>query len=492
MTRKTANGINERLRLLLTDRPESAVAEALKALRSAADDFERSAAAGVLVDAGVAAGDRAATEKGLAAIRRLVKKNPADGGLRYMLGTAWSAIGHQDKTPRPQWWETTRKCQIDARRELWEAAESTIDGAMRAQAWINLGNNLVECGRWVEGYMAYLDALRVDPGNPVAAGWAAVMLNRRKGAPGGPDWIGRAHYMARMAQSDLKRVAMIAPGAELHFKDLPTDHADEVVVPDDSGLQGYDAFISINRLHLSMSLDASHPDCWDSLGVPRLTEPVTAGANPPPLFAMFNTCKSDYLLARRLAWDAKCADTDDAHHYTDTLDYARYGRKASQTVLAMRSAMDILDRVSVAANQYFGLGLDPKDVYFRSVWREGTKGEPLRQGVESEIAAKNWGMLALVGLSDDFRDDGWLFGRQHLRNIATHRFVVAHEMLTQGWREAQEIEHVSVTALEEATVAALRITRSALMYLSDAVTMRERRRVRKGTIPPLTLPTLGP
>ena len=110
--------------------------------------------------------------------------------------------------------------------------------------------------------------------------------------------------------------------------------------------------------------------------------------------------------------------------------------------------------------------------------------------MKNEIDASNWSVLALVTLSDDFRDDGWLFGRQHLRNIATHRFVISHDMMTGNWRECDEVEHISSAELEEGTIAALRIARSALMYLADAVMRREGRHPR-GMSLPLSLPRLG-
>jgi len=488
---ESANQLSQRLRASLPDDAASVIAEARQELRATHDTAKRTALAGVLVDAGAAAGNQSASKAGMTAIRLLLKNDPSNSGLQYMLGTAGLAMARHDITPKPEWWEATRKLQIDARRHLWEAAESSMHESIRAQAWINLGNNLEEGGRWVEAYEAYMSAMQIDPGNPVAAGWAAVILHRHGAAPGGPEWQPIAHRLARLAQAQLGLIAEIAPGAEAQFKDLPTDRADEVVAPELASLNGYQTYVSSNRLHLSMALDALHPECWDSLTMPMLTEAVDSDNNPPALIAMFNSCKSDYLLARQLAWDATQVDDDDQHHYTNTLDYARYGAGPSRTVLAMRSALDVLDRVAVMANHYFGIGREPKDVYFRTAWREESTGRPLRPVVEREILAKNWSVLALVALAEDFRDDGWLFGRQRLRNIGTHRFIVSHEMMVGGWREVPEIEHLSADDLDEAAVAALRIARSGLMYLAEAVGRRERRHPGGDISLPLTLPRLG-
>lgn len=488
MPKENPNELSERLRASIATDAVSVIAEARTLLKATKDPGRRRALAGVLVDAGVAAGDVVASKLGMTTIKRLLKTDASNSGLQYMLGTAELAMAGHDSTSRPEWWEATRKHQINARKHLWEAAESDLDAPTQAQAWINLGNNLDEGGRWVEAYEAYVLAMRVDFDNPIAAGHAALILNRRGGAPGGPDWQPLAHRLAKTAQSRREFVAWIAPGAEVQFEKLPIDRADEHHEP--QTLTPYETFVSTNRLHLSLALDASHPDCWDSLTCPDLTEPMASDNNPPALIAMFNACKADYLLARQLAWDANQVDDDDQHHYLNTLDYARYGSGPARSVLAMRSALDVLDRVGVMANQYFGVGEDPKNVHFRTAWREESKGRPLRTEVKNEIDASNWSVLALVTLSDDFRDDGWLFGRQHLRNIATHRFVISHDMMTGNWRECDEVEHISSAELEEGTIAALRIARSALMYLADAVMRREGRHPR-GMSLPLSLPRLG-
>jgi len=487
---ESPNEVSERLRVVLATDPTVAIAEARMALKSSRDDSMRAAVAGVLVDAGEAAGDREATKVGMTAIKGLLAKDPSNGGLRYMLGTAGLSMARHDKTPKPEWWEVTRKLQTDARRNLWEAAEAELHQAIRAQAWINLGNNLDEGGRWAEAYEAHTAAMRVDPGNPVAAGQAALLLHARGSSPGGPEWQPIAHRLARIAQSKHDQVAQIAPGAQVRYAALPTDRADEAVLPEQVHLSSYQRYVADNRLHLSMALDAMHPECWDSLDLPMLTEPMDIGSHPPPLFAMFNSCKADYLLARQLAWDGMQVDDDDQHHYTNTLDYACYGDGPSRTVLAMRSALDVLDRVAVMANSYFDIGQKPKDVYFRTAWREDSTGRPLRSVVADEIDSRNWGVLALATLAEDFRDDGWLFGRQRLRNIATHRFVISHSMMTGNWRDVSEIEHLSDVDLDASVISALRIARSALMYLVDAVARREHRRP-EGASLPLCLPRLG-
>ena len=280
MPKENPNELSERLRASIATDAVSVIAEARTLLKATKDPGRRRALAGVLVDAGVAAGDVVASKLGMTTIKRLLKTDASNSGLQYMLGTAELAMAGHDSTSRPEWWEATRKHQINARKHLWEAAESDLDAPTQAQAWINLGNNLDEGGRWVEAYEAYVLAMRVDFDNPIAAGHAALILNRRGGAPGGPDWQPLAHRLAKTAQSRREFVAWIAPGAEVQFEKLPIDRADEHHEP--QTLTPYETFVSTNRLHLSLALDASHPDCWDSLTCPDLTEPMASDNNPLP------------------------------------------------------------------------------------------------------------------------------------------------------------------------------------------------------------------
>jgi hypothetical protein len=387
------------------------------------------------------------------------------------------------------WWESTRKLQINARRELWIATTSGTSTAMKAQAWINLGNDLDRCGRWIEAYTAYLNALDVSPDHPVASGWAAVMLNRYGRKSGNTNWRPLASRYARTAREHLDQVAAIAPGAELVFAKLPI--ASKFIAESEQtvSLGSYDRFVRENQLHLSMSLDAAHPDCWDSLHISRVSERDGLAVLPPPIFAMQNICKSNFLLARRLAWESSRNSVADSTSYVDTLDAAVYGHAASLEVLSLRSALDILDQVSAAANAYFGFGRVPSEVSFRTAWRKNSKGEPLFASAQHEIEQENYGMLALVSLADDFRDDGWLFGRKRLRNSATHRFVVVHSVEQDAYRDSPEIEHLSKRDLDNLVIESLQVARSALTYLVDAVNTREDR-TPKGTHPLVTLPPL--
>jgi hypothetical protein len=79
------------------------------------------------------------------------------------------------------------------------------------------------------------------------------------------------------------------------------------------------------------------------------------------------------------------------------------------------------------------------------------------------------------GAPNDLTDNGWLEGRQRFRNVATHRFVVAH---LEGFPVPQpttEAQHLSVSDLDAEVVAALTMARSGILYLYGAIGHRSRR-----------------
>lgn len=190
--------------------------------------------------------------------------------------------------------------------------------------------------------------------------------------------------------------------------------------------------------------------------------------------------------------EAGGADASDGHLYTNTLDYASYGARVAQTVLATRAALDVLDRVAVAANHYFGLGVDPTKVNFRQVWRSLEQPRLLLGRVAEEIAGGNYAMLALTSMADDLVGNGWLEGRQRFRNVATHRFVVTHSERVgpSSWRPAKEIYHLYEPDLDEELIAALQTARSSILYLHEAVRLSEIMRDVPGATLPMYLPRL--
>lgn len=102
-------------------------------------------------------------------------------------------------------------------------------------------------------------------------------------------------------------------------------------------------------------------------------------------------------------------------------------------ILAHRTALDLLDKIAVAANHYFEFGTPPDKVYFCKLWRGSPdKATGVRPLDEKGGAGDSWDASALYGLvelADDYDSSaGILRSQKDLRNAGTYRFVVLHDL----------------------------------------------------------------
>jgi hypothetical protein len=244
-------------------------------------------------------------------------------------------------------------------------------------------------------------------------------------------------------------------------------------------------WVERERLTLAPAVELVDPALGklDWLMLPGIMErePGPNATRPPPVFAMFNVLKADFILARDLAWRATSERGWPATgRFADTLDYATYGPDSSALVLAHRTALDLLDKVAVTANHYFEVGQAPNKVYFGRLWRDNSGRKtgpcPLVQTVESAIRGGANALYGLVELAEDYDgEDGILRPQKDLRNAGTHRFVVLHDMGDPtGTRQAAEVEHHRRDGFADEVLRALRVARSAIQMLALAITQHER------------------
>jgi hypothetical protein len=282
----------------------------------------------------------------------------------------------------------------------------------------------------------------------------------------------------------------------------PPSSEGELLKPPTSSSE-YSRFVAENRLVLSPIVEGLGDDGhrWDDAHIDGLSEPIGSSSGVPPVFAMFNVLKADYLVARQMLFESVSMEetVSDTGVYFDTLDYALYGRKTSLLALARRAALDLLDKIAVALNEYLGLGIDVDDVYFRTFWYE-PKTTPVRwrTGLSAEVAAGNTALVALSEIAADLSADvsngetqkGFLHEHRKARNTSTHRFLVLHDFALHGFRPSPSIEHRDLAEFERASIETLRLVRAALLYFLEVISRRERRSPRNGrfAIPMLLVP----
>jgi tetratricopeptide (TPR) repeat protein len=351
------------------------------------------------------------------------------------------------ETPTPGDWAvarwSVRGWLVEARRlfRLAVGAAGSEDAWHSSMAMCNLANALDSSGRWVEAYDRYVHALELDPTNGNAAGNAAVLIGRAAKA----GWGNRVHlyglydrYLLRARELRERTVQIAGEDAAQRYDRMKLSggsHVGDEAEP----LDPYQAWVLRNRLALTPELEGvghkRHE--WDDAFLSRATTPIES-ADPPAIFVMLNLVKADYLVARRLLYRAEAMlgeepffqHPDDPGSYMDTMDMAVYGEPMAMIVLAQRSALDVLDKLAVAVNEHFSIGVKPRDVYFSSYWTEqvaSSRGkEPmLRQALLAGMSGAESCVLAMAELALDMNDGGMHEQANEARDAAQESLAVA-------------------------------------------------------------------
>lgn len=495
--------LSAHLQALLDSDPVEAVRQARQIEVESPERFRlMNVRAAVLVDGGAATHQKDAIAEGLALFREIHGVCPNDG-ITYNLANA--LVAATGNPPRDPSWldhqERTREQRAEARRCYWKIAwASSADALLRTQAWTNLANQFTNSYRLGEAHDARLAALEIDPKNGVAASSAALDLLWLF-EQGGCSELTRteAIMLSKIAQCNEHRVGQYA-GA--HAAKQIAAFANELgdPPPRSSHADPFLRWVERERLTLAPVVELVDPALGklDWLMLSGIQERDSgAVAVPPPVFAMFNVLKADFILARDLTWKANDESAwPTTGRYADTLDYATYGPDASALVLAHRTALDLLDKVAATVNHYFELGEPANRVYFGKLWRRGrekkTSLNPLIESVETAIRAGATALYGLVELADDYEDsDGILHPQKNLRNAGTHRFVALHDLGDpMQSRQAPEVEHHRREQFAQEVRRALRVARSAIQMLALAISQHEQGLLQQagGLVGALTVP----
>lgn len=265
--------------------------------------------ASTLVDGGSLTQQKDAIEEGLALFRALHDRFPTTNIAYNLANGLVAAVGNPSRDP--SWLdhqERTREYRAEARRCFWKVAhDRDVDSELRTQAWTNLANQFSNSYRFGEAHDGWLAALEIDPENGVAASSAAhnlLWLYER----GGCSDLTRieAIMLAKIAHRYPDRVIQYA-GAQTAEKIAAFASELEDPPPRSPHKDRFIGWVERERLTLAPAVERIDPAVGklDWLMLPGILERESgASGMPPPVFAMFNVLKSDFILARDLAWRA--------------------------------------------------------------------------------------------------------------------------------------------------------------------------------------------
>jgi tetratricopeptide (TPR) repeat protein len=385
------------------------------------------------------------------------------------------------------------RASLRAARRDFRSAAGAADADQATRALTNLGNTLSTSGRWLEAYEQYTEAVAVDPTNGNAAGNAAYSLLHVLQAELGPAGHLAAVYgkYRDLAQANRARTVELAGEAtaekwDAELPEIPTQGHLAHAASDDPFVR----WVARERLALTPVMDGLGSDNarFDDVAIESVTTGISE-PDMPQIFASANVLKADYLAARSTVYrgltmlddsaDGWALHAQDTGTYADTLDYATYGESISSLTLGWRAALDVLDKIAVATNEYLGTGDDAGKVNFRTYWFAKKKGKPdPAAGLRAELLDGRTDVLralALAELADDLDDGGLYEHAQAVRNRSTHRLVRAKLFDAEGVTNTA-LSTLDVSELRRGSVQALRVARSALLYFHALVTVTERRK----------------
>lgn len=406
----------------------------------------------------------------------------ADAGSKawvgYNLATAldaWSSLSRSEINRG--WSEDVAEERWTARKLLSVAAQAVnLDDAIRCKAWANLGANLYLGARVGEAVDACVESLRLaqDSGSKIASAPAflAKYLWREYQHQPGSYGYAMARHHARLTV--VRRDHFLSSVGDKALLSEMLSIARNPDVPYET-LDDYSLWLATERLGFGFDeigfadTDSSHNRLWIA-GAPH----VTGGEETDLLAAIFNDLKSDFLVARSLAWDARNDPREDASHYLKTTEEERFGREIGLLRLALVGAMSVVDRCSLIWAIRAGINDDRLDA--RTVWTAESHNKRNSGRLRPEFVtlikeSRDWIQFTAAA---EIRHDldgvrGFLGHLTNARNSAVHRTLTASLGTSDDELESEKGRDViGVQTLRNYTLEGLRLARHSIRYAAIA------------------------
>ena len=387
------------------------------------------------------------------------------------------------------------------RRAIIEPAFETCHSIRICQIRTNLANRLSSLGRPVAANEQWLKVLEIEPH------FAKALAARGQGICFlAQNLYERGHTLLMLAAArSLYEAALDEESVwESGDRDAHAPRLNEELRQLTSYLKdiGYNESFDLNRWSLGATEEERSYRSWclrERLFLNPLNETHTCNVaatdvlhlpshtykieEEPRFPAYYNLLKQEYISSRYrlyralhedepefLMRDVLMLDSGEGHalgHYTEDLR------------AAFRSAYSIFDKIGLFLNDYFGIGLDPRKVAFRTIWFENPNNPVNIRPVFKDN--RNWILQGLFFLSKDLFDEVLKeVAEPDAANLARLRQQVEHRFLSfQHFPEGKCTEThwiLSADAFQDKTLRLLKMAREALIYLSLAMHLEETRR----------------
>lgn len=428
--------------------------------------------------------------------------------LEYFRANAWSVLHRHEPTNTWDWEQPALGRQIFYLRKcVCHAAFPKLDKLRRCQVFTNLGNCMDTVGRFIEAQEYWRQALVLEPKFGMAVGNKGCGLETYARAlyDSGHQmlFVKFAHAAIKSALEKRALYDGVYPHARVHFESVK--NRIESLVPNlrkvklhdhpmgkSEAERSYRAWCLENRLFLNPLNDLG-PNSVANRDVLMLPSFTTKVNETPTLVGFFNQLKQEYASARWLFYEG--TETDKIH-FSDrdvllynTLDYSCHALSVEKTKIAFRMAYSLFDKLAFFLNEYLQLGINDRDVYFKTLWYQprSAKPFPLRPVF---VNLDNWPFRGLFWLAKDLFDEQYSDVIEPeardfylIRNRLEHSSLRVFEDFAAGLSPDLEIFSnrlaYSITRgdLNAKTLSLFKLVRAAMIYVLLGMHREEARRV---------------
>lgn len=417
----------------------------------------------------------------------------------YFLGNAWSYIQNL-KYPDEKFPLETKdlEYQIIHLRKSHSLIKECKDKFNECQILTNLGNLFSHIGRFSEAQEYFNTCLKIDNNFGMAIGNRGMGLFYYARVIFEPvhQFIFMQYARKDLINSINSNHVYIDAKRAFHGMIQQIENAYEKKQLDDfkkyddyyKGLEDdeieYRKWCAENRLFINPLNDVLTESVVsnDYLFIPSMILRVD---EKPVYHSLFNQLKQEFVSARFLFYEAL---NEHEPHYSDkdvtlmdTLDYSVYSLTLEQIKVTFRICYSLFDKIAYFINLYLKLGHDSDRVNFRNVWY---KNLIKKNGLDTNISTtKNWAMRGLFWLSKDLYEKEFDSSIEPdakeiaiIRNFIEHKSFKIIESFNEGWSEKTETFEIDRSLFYNKTFKLLKLSRSALLYLSFLIFDEERER----------------
>ena len=212
---------------------------------------------------------------------------------------------------------------------------------------------------------------------------------------------------------------------------------------------------------------------YDFLHTPIMT---LKNGEKPIFQSIYNQIKQEFVSARFLYYEGITNYYN--KHYSDnnvklyrSFDSPLYSLSVEKVKIAFRMSYSIFDKIAYLLNIYLDLNIDKNRISFRNIWHEkGNKRNPVNKSI---FKKDNWSLQGLYWLSKDLDEGADSPIEPEAKEISTIRNFIEHKsfkvVLFKNicYSELPETYEIEKYDFYEKTLKLLKLTRSALLYLSS-------------------------